>query len=316
MNEKFNLLLSLCSDGKVAILMHMRADVDSVSSAYAFYKSIPDGTICTCEEMDDGGKQLAAKLGIKPKSLKELDKHKYKGLVTVDTSAYTLVPAARGWRVLGIIDHHRAEGRDMKGEVEIIDSDSPSTAEIIANVIPLQQIDADTAFALSVGIISDGARFKSARVETFETLGKMMRICGMQYRELLDYAEPELAEEAKVAVLGTLRKIEYVYLGGYIVATSEAVSNESDAASIICEAADVAIIAKWKDKERETRISSRARKNVHIALNHVMAEVGKTLGGAGGGHAKAAGAAIPGKHPDEVLRTCIEIFGDIASKKK
>ena len=62
----------------------------------------------------------------------------------------------------------------MKGEFEIIDPESPSTAELIANLLEEKDIGAEAAFALSVGIIADGASFKSARANTFKTLGRLM----------------------------------------------------------------------------------------------------------------------------------------------
>jgi nanoRNase/pAp phosphatase (c-di-AMP/oligoRNAs hydrolase) len=51
---------------------------------------------------------------------------------------------------------------------------------------------------------------------------------------------------------------------------------------------------------------------VKVELNKVMAEVGKSLGGAGGGHPKAAGAAAKA-HTDETLKKCVDVFIDMAS---
>lgn len=296
---------------KVVVLTHNRADVDALSSAYAVSKVIPGSIICTNEDMSEGARLLGEKLGIKTSELNSIKKEDYEGIIVVDTSAYTLVPEAKGWNIVGIIDHHRSEGRDMKGEVEIIDSNSPSAAEIVANIVP--SIDKDAAFALCVGIIADGARFKSARAGTFETLSRLMKIANADYQELLSFAEPEQKQEAKIAILSGMKKMDYIYCAGYIIATTETSSNESDIASLITEAADVAFVAKWKDREGETRISARARKNVKIPLNSVMAKVGKILGGAGGGHPKAAGAALKA-HTTESLKTCVDVFIQVAGE--
>jgi len=311
--EIFKAFLDRYKDARVAIATHSRADVDALASAFALSKVLPNSVICTEEEMNEGAKQLSEKLGIKTGALSLLDKRGFDGLIVVDTSAYTLLPQAKGWKILLIIDHHRAEGRDMSGEFAIVDPECPSTAEIIAGL--LTDVSKEEAFALCVGIIADAARFKSARVETFETLARLMRISGAEYSELLSFAEPDPKDEAKIAILSAMKRLEYVYAGGYLIATSEVGSNESDAASLISEAADVAFIAKWKDKEQETRISARARKSVLVSLNEVMAEVGKELGGAGGGHAKAAGAALKA-HTDESLKTCVEVFVRIAERAK
>ncbi len=305
MKDRFKEFLSKYGKGKLAIATHQKADADSISCAYALSKVLLNSVICIDEEMAVGAKMLAERLGIETVSLGSLDKADFDGLVIVDTSAYTLVPQAKGWKVLCVIDHHRGEGKDIDGEFEIINRDAPSAAEIIANLLP--DIDEDTAFALAVGIIADGARFKSARRESFATLARLMEIAGADYRELLGYAEPEPTQEAKIAMLTAMKRVEFIYAAGYIIATSEVGSNESDAASLIADAADVAFVAKWKNKEQETRVSARARKDVHVPLNEVLAEVGKQLGGAGGGHPKAAGVAVKA-HTDEALKRCVDVF--------
>jgi nanoRNase/pAp phosphatase (c-di-AMP/oligoRNAs hydrolase) len=310
-SEVFESFLKKHKHSKIAIATHTRADVDALASAFALGQVLPQSIVCTEEEMTEGAKALAKRLGISTKTLSCLNPKDFDGLAVVDTSAYTLLPQARGWELLLIIDHHRAEGRDMKGEFEIIEPESPSTAEIIAGIAP--HVGKDAAFALCVGIIADAARFKSARVNTFETLARLMRIADAEYSELLALAEPDPKDEAKIAILSAMKRMEFVYAGGYLIATSEVGSNESDAASLISEAADVAFIAKWKDREKETRISARARKSVTVPLNEVMSEVGRELGGAGGGHAKAAGAALKA-HTDEALRTCVEVFVRIAER--
>lgn len=297
---------------KIAIVTHNRADADAISSAFALSRHFPGSVICTSEEMSEGARLLSSRLGIETSELSDLDKNSIDGIIVVDTSAYTLVPSARGWRILCIIDHHRAEGRDMKGEHEIIDEESPSAAEIVAGLLP--DLEKDAAFALAVGVIADGARFKSARMETFSTLARLMGICGAKYGDLLAFAEPEPKDEAKIAILSAMKRLSFVYAGGYIIATTEVGSNEADSASLITEAADVCFVAKWKDREKETRISSRARKSVKVPLNTVMAEVGRELGGAGGGHPKAAGAAVK-VHTEEALKKCVETFTRFAEKQ-
>jgi len=314
-NEVFRDFLSRYGGRKVAIATHNRADTDAIASAFALSRALPGSVICTDEEMNEGAKMLSEKLGIHSVPLATLDKSGFEGLVVVDTSAFTLIPNAKGWKLLCIIDHHRPDGRDMQGEFDIIDPEAPSASEIVANLVPAPALERKEAFALSVGIIADAARFKSARVGTFETLSRLMRICGAEYRELLEIAEPDPKPEAKIAMLNAMKRVEFVYAGGYLIATTEVGSNESDAASLIADAADVCFVAKWKDEENATRISARARKSVHVPLNAVMAEVANELGGAGGGHAKAAGASLKA-HTAESLKSCVEVFVSMAEKKR
>jgi nanoRNase/pAp phosphatase (c-di-AMP/oligoRNAs hydrolase) len=301
----FEAFLSKHKDSRIAIATHSRADADSISSAFLLSKLLPNSVITVSEEMREGARMLAERFGMEVKELSSLDKKDFDGLMAVDTSTYTLLPEARGWRALCIIDHHQAEGRDMEAEFTIVDNKAPSTAEILHRIV--DDIDKDSAFALCVAIIADGARFKSARMESFAALADLMRISEADYRELLKYAEPEPREEAKIAMLKAMRDVKYVYAAGYIIATTESSSNESDAASLIAEAADVAFVASWRDREQETRISARARSGVEVPLNKVLAEVGEATGGAGGGHPKAAGAASK-EHTQETLQRCVDVF--------
>jgi len=311
-DSRFSLFLERYGDKRIAIATHERADADAIASAFALSRIIPQSTICTSDEMSQGARMLCERFGIKTQDLSSLRKSEFEGLVVVDTSAYTLLPQARGWPILLIIDHHQAEGRDMSAQVMITDGKAASCAEMIASLI--KEIDKESAFALAVAIISDGARFKSARAESFLALGRLMIICDAPYSELLEYAEPEPREEAKAAILKAFKNMEYVFSEGHIIATSQTTSNESDSASLITEAADVAFVAKWKPREQETRISARARKSCKVPLNKVMAQVGKELGGAGGGHEKAAGAALKA-HTDEALKKCVEVFLSLARQE-
>jgi nanoRNase/pAp phosphatase (c-di-AMP/oligoRNAs hydrolase) len=301
----FEAFLSKYKESRIAIATHSRADADSISCAFLLSKLLPNSVITVSEEMREGARMLAERFGMDVKELSGLDKKDFDGMVCVDTSTYTLLPDARGWRVLCIIDHHQAEGRDMQAEFTIVDNKAPSTAEILHSLI--DDIDKDSAFALCVAIIADGARFKSARMESFAALSDLMKVAEADYRELLRYAEPEPKEEAKVSMLKAMKQVSYVYAAGYIIATTEASSNESDAASLIAEAADVAFVASWRDHEQETRISARARSGVEVPLNKVLAEVGEATGGAGGGHPKAAGCSSK-EHTQETLQRCVDVF--------
>ncbi len=302
--ENFNTFLSSNQSAKLVITTHRKADMDGLSCAYSLHQIFPKSIIAV-DDLDEGAKGLADFLGIQTHPIRELDKHKYAGLVVVDTASYTLLESAREWQIKLVIDHHHPQGRDMKTERMIVDDHSPSAAQMIAALMPPSSINKDVAFALSIGIISDTARFKSSSADTFEILGRLMKICGASYLELLEIADPEHRSDVKAAILKAMQRVNFVYVDNILVATSEVSSNESDAAQVISEAADVAFVASWKDKEMETRISARARKSCPIELNEVMKEVGVSLGGNGGGHPKAAGASVK-VHTPEALKACLD----------
>ncbi|MFH2105948.1 MAG: DHH family phosphoesterase [Candidatus Micrarchaeota archaeon] len=305
--SEFNQFFSLNKNKRFAICTHAKADVDSLASAYALSQVFPNSIVCTSEDMNLGAKLLSERIGIRSKPIEEMRPSDFDGLIVVDTSSYTLLPDAKRWDIKLMIDHHRAEGRDMKAETMILDENSPSNCEIIANLLPNESITKEMAFAICVGIIADGARFKSARRETFETLARMMKICEARYDELIHYAEPPNENETKLEMLKTLEKMEHIICGPYIVITSIGETKEGDTASLLSEIGDVAFIASWKRDRKETRVSARGNKTLKVKLNEVMKEVGTYFEGDGGGHYKAAGASCKAK-PKEVLKKCIDVF--------
>jgi nanoRNase/pAp phosphatase (c-di-AMP/oligoRNAs hydrolase) len=301
--ESFEKFLFKHKQDKLVISSHRKVDIDGLACALALSKLFPN-SVLAFNDLDEGAKGLSQKLNIESVALDELDIAQYSGLIVVDTASYVLLEQARKWKILLVIDHHHGEGRNMEAELMIVDENSPSSAEIVAGL--LGDISAEVAYALSAAIISDTARFKAGSADTFETLAKLMKIADAKYPDLLSVAEPELRSDVKMAVLKAFQRVNFIYASGYVIATSEVGSNESDAAQLISDVADVAFVASWKDKEKETRISARARKSFPVALNEVMKEVGESFSGGGGGHPKAAGASAKA-HTQEVLKECVEL---------
>jgi nanoRNase/pAp phosphatase (c-di-AMP/oligoRNAs hydrolase) len=300
---------------KLAITTHRESDLDGIASCFAISSIFPKSEIFLVDKPDDEVNLLINKLGIKVKLLSEVaNKAQYSGLIIVDSATSALVTGIDGWKVLCIIDHHRKIGKDIPAEFEIIDEGSPSASEIVANIIP--KISPHVAFALCVGIISDTAQFNSGRMETFETLGKLMRISGASYLELLFYAEPPKSVDKKIAIAKAVQKMDFTEYKGMIIATCRSGSSESDAASMLASKLDVAFVAKKDSKDnRYTRISGRVNKNTEVRLNEVMLEVGKRLDGKGGGHHKAAGARVLAR-PEDALKTCVDVLKVWMDKSK
>ena len=102
----FRDFLERYADSRIAIATHSRADTDAIASAFALSRLLPNSVICIDEEMNEGARLLSEKLGIKTTELSSTDPKGFEGLAIVDTSAYTLIPHAKSWKVLLIIDHH------------------------------------------------------------------------------------------------------------------------------------------------------------------------------------------------------------------
>lgn len=291
---------------KLGIAMHRGADLDALASAYALSTIFPNATILTPDEMNKPAKNFANYLKIDIKKFKQIDKDKdqFEGLIVVDCKTYSMIKEAKGWRILCIIDHHqKCNSEEITAELEILDRKAPSTAQIISSILP--KINKKAAFALAVGMVSDSARFKNGNAQIFLELNKLMNICGKSYQEILSYAEPERKASEKINILQAFRKTDIIVYNNFVIATVIVDSNESDIASAISEFADIVFSLSYKNGE--TRISARARSNVPIALNKIMAEIGGIrFSGSGGGHAKAAGASVKEKPNKTLLDACVE----------
>ncbi len=286
--------------------MHRNADLDALTSAYALSTIFPNSIILTPDEMNKPTKNFAMDIGIEIKEFKQVKKEQFEGLIVVDCGTYSMIKEARGWNILCVIDHHQKSDSDkIIGQLEILDCTAPSNAQIISSILP--EISKKAAFALAIGIVSDTARFKNGNAQSFSELNKLIKICGKSYTEILNYAEPEREVDEKINILQAFHKANVLIYKNFVIVTTIVDSNESNASSSISEFADIVFSANYNNKE--TRISARARKQVPIALNKIMSNIGIQFSASGGGHAKAAGANAKEK-PEKVLTACVEATKD------
>ncbi|MCK4319247.1 DHH family phosphoesterase [Candidatus Micrarchaeota archaeon] len=306
--KRFLALLEEYKDKKIVVAGHRNADIDAVCSAYVLSKRFPNSIISFPEKMDEGGKKLSKKLGLKWFKLEELKKEEFEGLVVVDITSYTLLEGGKGWNVVGLIDHHhRPEKNKIEAIYEIVDADCPSTAEILAELIGVENLDSDDAFALACGFISDTARFKNGKTRTFELLAQLLRKAGREYLEVLEFGEHEPSIDVKLKIMDGFKRARTIVYSGVLIATSVCESNESSVSSALVDVADAAFVAKWVADEKETRVSSRLKKHLDVPLNDIMREAAESFGGNGGGHPKAAGGSAK-VEPSVMLEKCVEIF--------
>ncbi len=305
LKAEFESFLEKNKDAKLVITGHSNMDLDALCCCYAMRSVLPNAVMAYPDKLDAPAKAFYEHLGMEFVELGKLNKEEFDGLVVVDCSTSVLLEEAKGWKIKLIIDHHHKSENNLPAELTLRDKDAPSTAEMMAEMLPA--VSADVAFVLGVAIVSDTARFKSARAHTFAMLARMLEISGKEYSEMLGFAEPEVDLENKLNVLEAFRNMRIQMHGGYVVVTSVVPAHESLVSSAFSDLADVAFVGKWKNEISETRISSRARKHVKVKMNEVMQEVAAELGGGGGGHAKAAGCSAKAR-PGETLDKCIEVL--------
>ncbi|MBN2121903.1 DHH family phosphoesterase [Candidatus Micrarchaeota archaeon] len=307
LKERFLSFLEGNRDSRFVITSHKNLDLDALCCCYALKSAFPNSTLAYPDKMDSPAKAFAEKLGMEFSELGKLNPSDYDGMLVVDCSTTVLLPEAKKWKVKLVIDHHhpQGEGNGITTPLLLRDEDAPSTAEMLAELLP--SVSPEISHVLAVAIISDTARFKSSRASTFSTLASLLEKCGKPYAELLESAEPELELDEKLFVLEMFKKMHISAHGGYSIATVIVPAHESLISSSLSEFSDVVFAAHWNMEEKETRVSSRARKHVPVPLNEVMRGAATELGGGGGGHPKAAGCSSK-ERPEATLEKCIEVF--------
>jgi len=325
---QFSNLMDVIQGKKIGIVPHTHADLDAITSAISLSIFLKSKDVCDRDVLlQDFPNKEATKFIEFSKASQQIDTNinilyfddiqedNYDGFLVVDTNSYELVPRLKGKKVFGVIDHHNPVSFDIETNIYIYDSSAPAVAELITQIfsefdpLPEKQLKL-VSMALAMGIISDTARFKSGRPETFEILAELIRKSGKTYEELRIIMHTKRDEMSKIAILSSLKRLDYRVINEYIVVVSEADNSEAEVASMLTDGiADVAFVVRWVNGEKKTRISARADVNFPIPLNEVLTTIAGRLGGKGGGHKKAAGAGVP-VHSDQTIQACIDVLAD------
>ncbi len=310
MKETFLSFFNKYKDKKLVLTTHRHPDCDGTSAIFALSTVLPNSIIAFQTKPEGDLLPLVDKLGFDYVLLKDLNKDDYDGLVVADCHTYLLLSDAKDWPIRIILDHHHDESKTMHGEFEIIKPDYRSTAEIVHDLLP--EINKEAAIALAVGIIFDTARFKAAHGSSFERFSNLMKISEVPYEELYKLSSPKKSNSKRKVVLETLQNMEIVEYGGYVIVLSEGESGASTSSSILSDVADFVFIST--QASHETRTSVRGGTFTNIPLNLVMGEVGKQLGGGGGGHAKASGASTQAD-VKTTQKVCLEVLKKYIDKE-
>jgi len=285
----------------VLFLCHKNADVDSLGSAYALMRLF-GGTVGVEDSLSTMAGMLAERLkmnvAIKP------DPSAFDLTVVVDTSSLSQTGYARLDKCAAI-DHH--EPGDLKCEFSLARRAS-STAELVFGVYEASgaRLDADLAFALLLAIVTDTGHFHYAHAGTFMATAKIIEQGGIQFSSVLDFlAQVPTDISSRIAVLKAASRLAMTREGDHLIVTTKVSSfGANAAASLVGLGADVAFAGS--DLDGEIRVSGRVRRGIELDLAALFNEAGKQFGGSGGGHAAAAGLAIPGNVDiDKVLEACV-----------
>ena len=173
----FGDFLSGLKGQRVAVIGHQRPDGDCIGSQVALCRVLrTQGIDAVCLNADRVPRRIKFLLGDTPFYLR--DEAKHEGLVAVFTDCADHSRAGEKIKVLypspyGCFDHHLSNGGFAR--YNFVDTGSAATAEVLAGLfldlgLP---IDATTAQALYVGIMTDTGQFRFS-----STSERVFHICG------------------------------------------------------------------------------------------------------------------------------------------
>jgi nanoRNase/pAp phosphatase (c-di-AMP/oligoRNAs hydrolase) len=247
--------------------------------------------------------------------------------VLVDTNNLSQLGAEISTKVtrsstpLVIVDHHH-EHPEMKGRVsvEIIDSTSSSTAEIVARLYDTLGVSLGEkiAEALLAAIFVETRYFTLASQQTFEGAAKLVA-AGADPKKIPALLISPGTRSERIARLKAAQRLKVEVAGNWLLVISEVGSYQSSAArALLALGADVAMVGgKAKGGVRVNLRSTQAfhrNSGIHLARD-VAIPLGKELGGSGGGHPTAAGLFANGT-VEETLTYCTRSLRTLIEKSK
>lgn len=308
-------LLKECADaGRIGISAHIRPDGDAVGSSMALYlylkKALPQAQIQVFLEA------LPDCLG----HLKHLDEvntaydaaEPFDVFFALDTAADRLgkaQPYFEGSRKKINIDHH-ISNRNGCGDVNVVEPQKSSTAEVLYGLLEEERLDAEIAEALYTGIIHDCGVFQYTNTspETMEIGAKLIRY-GFPFAKFIEesfyrktYLQSQILGRALMESVRFMEGrcivscVDRKMMRFYDVVPSDLDGIVNQLRNI--KGVDCAVFL-YETGVMEYKVSMRSNEKVDVAK--VAAYFG------GGGHVRAAGCTMSGNMHDVINNLSLHI---------
>ncbi|MGC8569699.1 MAG: DHH family phosphoesterase [Caldivirga sp.] len=300
---------------RIILATHRNPDLDSLASALLFrdYLNSLGKLSCLANNCnaDKEAKQVLNRLGITLDCSQTCTCGDLTIMFDVANKAQLEVEICQGSRVV-VFDHHEVRG--IRGDLEFINPESPSTVEVVVNALrEMGYTPSELMVKLTLAaILSETNRFSRATQGTFETVAWLLKVSGVNYRDALALLVRELDDSAKIALIkGSIRLIPY-RAGSMIVCVTNVNAYEGLVAGklldIGCDAAFVV-----SDHGDELRVIARSR-SINVAV--ILSKIAEELGGEGGGHEGAGMLVTKEKHPYvKVLNLIISKLEDLLGER-
>lgn len=323
MREMAMKIINEVKDAKtIAIGGHVRPDGDCVCSVMALYrylqKELPEARIDVY--LEKPAEVFACISGIEDIRSDFQTQQVYDVFIALDCNDERLGNALPIYRKAGRrinIDHHISN--TGCGDLNIIEPQRSSTAELLYDLMDPQKVDEEIAKAVYIGIVHDTGvfRYSNTSPHTLETAAKLLAF-GFDFSELIEktffektYVQTQIMGRAVlesvrfmndrcIVSMVTRRMMEF-----YQVSTKDldGIVNQLQVVSGV----DCAIFM-YEIGTLEYKVSMRSNGKVNVA------DVAVKFGG--GGHVRAAGCTMNGTYHDNINNLSREIAGQLKKQKE
>lgn len=304
-------------DKKVVLTFHTIGDRDAVGSAVALSEYFHNATVVTPDFITNNGKRMLAYLNYENKIKKEFPEDSELIVVCDVNNLFELgrlkEKLEKSHAEVLFIDHHAPHKELTLNALIFNDENYNSTASIVCHALKRLgfEVDKKVAILLLNGITADSADLQNSSPQTFRQISELLQISGMSFSFFSEYYHAGIPVNNKYQVIKDVLAAKVEVIGNYIIIYGRATEHASVAADTALKLeADATVF--WVTSNVEASVSARLRspldKELAIHLGLIMEDIGKIVGGNGGGHACAAGAYGP-------KREAAQLAGEEAAKR-
>ncbi|MDE1874142.1 MAG: DHH family phosphoesterase [Candidatus Micrarchaeota archaeon] len=286
-------------DKRVVLTFHTIGDRDAVGSAVALSSYFPNASVVTPDFITNNARRMLSYLGISDRVTANFPE--VVDLVIVLDANNTFALGRLGERLvpslakLIFIDHHAPHRETNMDAIAFNDETYNSTASIVYEAMKRvgADIDKTTASLLLNGIIADSAEMQNASPLTFRQVADLLEIAKVDFSFFSEYFHENIPVGNRYQVIKDVSSASVEAVGKYLLVYGRATEH----ANVVADAAlkleaDASVF--WVTSNTEASISARLRppldKKLSMHLGVIMEDIGRLIGGTGGGHACAAGA--------------------------
>ncbi len=226
-------------------------------------------------------------------------------IVVVDTHSIEQIRVMENREAFIVIDHHERSASLIKSKHYFINSKASSNTQNILWLLGFDEFSKLEKELIAVSIISDTFRFKRFDAKTSKDFSMLLESIDKEYEELLRLAFPKMDKENQLIMYNALKNSGYEYVGEYMLCYAITEEHTGEVATLMTSFADIAVV--FRENKGNTSMSIRCNEFFPFPLNKLAERVAKKLGGAGGGHKKAAGAYLKG-NAEEVMGEVLKVI--------